>query len=70
MRRMFATIAAVAIAGLAVATPAESQQQQQRTLKVMGFQSTFVQYREGWAYTIREFERRNPGVKIEEIATA
>jgi ABC-type glycerol-3-phosphate transport system substrate-binding protein len=61
-------IAAIGVAAILSAMPAQAQQQ--RTLKVMGYQSTFVQYREGWAYTLKEFERRNPGVKIEEIATA
>jgi ABC-type glycerol-3-phosphate transport system substrate-binding protein len=60
--------AAVVTAAFAAAGPADAQQQ--RVLKIMGYQSTFVQYREGWEYTLREFERRNPGVKIEEVATA
>lgn len=66
MRKLALAIAA--LAALGAITPAASQQQ--RTLKVMAFNSTFVQYREGWAYTLREFERRNPGVKIEEIVVS
>ena len=66
MRKWLSSVVAV---GLAMLVP-DAAQAQQRVLKVMGYQSTFVQFREGWAYTLREFERRNPGVKIEEIATA
>lgn len=69
MRKWLSAMAAVGLAMLSSAS-AQTAPAQQRVLKVMGYQSTFVQYREGWAYTLREFERRNPGVKIEEIATA
>ena len=65
-------LSAMVAVGLAMLSPASAQTTpgQQRILKVMGYQSTFVQFREGWAYSLREFERRNPGVKVEEIATA
>jgi len=60
----------VAIAGTLGLSTCLAQTPEPKVLKVMGFQLTFVRYREGWAYTLKELERRNPGVKIEEIATA
>ncbi len=41
-----------------------------RTIRVMGYLSTFVQFREGWAWVQREFERQNPGVTVQDIPTA
>jgi multiple sugar transport system substrate-binding protein len=54
------------VAGL----PGLAQAQGERVLRVMGYQSTFVQFRDGWLHTIQEFERQNPGVKVEDVATA
>ena len=70
MRMLLRVVAVAALLAMAVAHGARAEGGDTKVLKVMGYQSTFVQYREGWAYTLKEFERRNPGVKIEEIATA
>jgi len=70
MNNIVRLLGMVAIAGTLGLSTCLAQTPEPKVLKVMGFQSTFVQYREGWAYTLKEFERRNPGVKIEEIATA
>jgi multiple sugar transport system substrate-binding protein len=66
LKRSLAVLACV----IACAATARAEEAPARVLRVMGFQPTFVQFRDGWQYIIREFERQNPGVKIEDIATA
>jgi ABC-type glycerol-3-phosphate transport system substrate-binding protein len=69
LKRLKRTLAVLACV-IAGATGAQAEDAPVRTLRVMGFQPTFVQFRDGWAYIIKEFEKQNPGVKIEDIATA
>ena len=48
--------------GVAVAqAPAQS-------VKVMGWWSTLGVFKGGWEFTMKEFERRNPGVRIDYTA--
>jgi multiple sugar transport system substrate-binding protein len=72
LRRTILTLALASCGTLATDQPARAQTAQPatQTIRVMGYQSTFVQFRAGWEYVQREFERRNPGVQIEDIPTA
>ena len=55
-------------AGLALA-PAGAVAQD-KTLRIMGYQSTFEHFRPGWEHVIEAFEASNPGVEVEDIPTA
>lgn len=59
-------------AGLAaLAAPAlRAQPAGDQVIRAMGYLSTFVQFREGWEWVQREFERRNQGVRVQDIPTA
>lgn len=68
-RRKAITLASAAAFASAGTRPAAAQGGE-RVIRVMGYQSTFVQFREGWDWVQREFERRNPGVRVQDIPTA
>lgn len=68
-RRLITTAIALAAAAIAPASPAPAQTPGQ-TIRVMGWWGTFEHFRPGWELVVREFERQNPGVRIEYTATA
>ena len=54
----------------AIALGAAFAQTPTQTIKVMGWWGTLGVFKGGWEFTMKEFERQNPGVKIEYTATA
>ncbi|MBI3708901.1 MAG: sugar ABC transporter substrate-binding protein [Proteobacteria bacterium] len=68
-RRVIAFTTGVMAIG-AIAMSAAFAQSPSQTIRVMGWWSTLGVFKGGWEYTMKEFERQNPGVRIDYTATA
>jgi multiple sugar transport system substrate-binding protein len=64
--RRLAALAVAGCAALVASLPAAAQQQ---TIRLMGWVGVFDFQKAGWARIVSEFERQNPGVKIDYVAT-